>query len=334
MATVSLSNTWNTGTICYRRHAFGTFSANGNNMGKAGNAKRKAQFLERFWLMANDPRNEFVTWSKDGTCVQIKEGSSDSHFAASCNLLPKSQNMKTFKRRLNAHGFRTVRPKVTTKEHKGNNLRTTTVSHPCFLRDRPDLLKHVISGDDPPQELSRKTQESYPDLQCQCPCHGGGQTGENPGLPTNTVNSCDSQLDSQRLVLVPFRLTPMGYVPAFTPEQMASFSGERWSCSHRFPCGSTEDTEKHDILCHAHRESKEAKQSPTKLVHPRQNATETHSSFHDNGVPCVQKPLPVTQIAPPSLCQTQPATPVISHTVYDPKPKTEGERAKYRHIGV
>ncbi|EDO33068.1 predicted protein [Nematostella vectensis] len=116
-------------------------------------------FPEKLWFLVSDPKCEEITWNDDGTSILIPNHHSFTSTILNSQsiVLFKTNNFASFVRQLNLYGFR----KVT--EHRRKNQTMQLVAgmksefkHPCFKRERKDLLQFVRRQTNPSKKGGRR----------------------------------------------------------------------------------------------------------------------------------------------------------------------------------
>ena len=136
-------------------------------------------FPHRLWAIVSKYKDGLIRWSADGTKIIIDEKSFEDEILDKYTGLLRSNKLRSFKRRLNAYGFRTVVSRIgeagSDKSSKGKMKVQCEFSHPNFQRGKPHLLKHVICQDPSYKRklallrLKRKSRDE--DLRCpKCAC--------------------------------------------------------------------------------------------------------------------------------------------------------------------
>ena len=111
-------------------------------------------FPHRLWAIVSKYKDGLIRWSVDGTKIIIDEKSFEEEILDKYTGLLRSNKLRSFKRRLNAYGFRTVVSRISDAGGAGGDKSPKSklkvqceFSHPNFQRGKPHLLKHVICQD-------------------------------------------------------------------------------------------------------------------------------------------------------------------------------------------
>ena len=208
-------------------------------------------FPHRLWAIVGKYQDGLIRWGVDGTKIIIDEKSFENEILDKYTGLLRSNKLRSFKRRLNAYGFRTVVSRLdyasSDKSPKGKMKVQCEFSHPNFQRGKPHLLKHVICQDLSYKRklallrLKRKNRDE--DLRCpKCACRFNGDSSSDGAAegsqveatmdpaqasscrsetalnaPTSTTEASNAkERDSERddrIVMLPYVLSGRGYVP-------------------------------------------------------------------------------------------------------------------------
>ena len=230
-------------------------------------------FPHRLWAIVGKYQDGLIRWGVDGTKIIIDEKSFENEILDKYTGLLRSNKLRSFKRRLNAYGFRTVVSRLdqasSDKSPKGRMKVQCEFSHPNFQRGKPHLLKHVICQDLSYKRklallrLKRKNRDR--DLKCpKCACRfnsdssndgamersqleattdhaqessSKSETALNPTSTTEVSNAKDRDAErDDRIVMLPYVLSGRGYVP-LVPSRRRLDGGVSATTRHRHrPC--------------------------------------------------------------------------------------------------
>jgi hypothetical protein len=118
-------------------------------------------FPSQLLRLVSDPNQRgIIEWSPDGTWIEFDEDKLQPVLSSYFS----TQNHQSFVRQLNNYGFISCQPSST------NNKKLRAYSHPCFLRNRSDLLPQITrrkgksrsksTNVDRISELSRQLKET------------------------------------------------------------------------------------------------------------------------------------------------------------------------------
>ncbi|KAE9550677.1 hypothetical protein FO519_006120 [Halicephalobus sp. NKZ332] len=127
-------------------------------------------FLIKLWNIVEDPTYfDIIRWDDSGYSFHILDP-----YSFCRNILPqyfKHNNLNSLIRQLNMYGFRKMTPiERTSLARAESDQDHLEFSHPCFVRDHPELLVHIkrktshnkkedVSGIAPPKDFSNVLEE-------------------------------------------------------------------------------------------------------------------------------------------------------------------------------